>query len=410
MNANHPLTHQSPQASVIPMPDRQASWNRVNVSWVTPTNVRNTIERLLEVARNGLPQMLSDGGFAQTLRGIQSRSGLVLQLEGTNLRYSAIVALGAAYLDEARQRDILGGSTAVEFVEKLLAWAEASSDLGALALTAWAAAEIAERDAESIFRRLEAAYMGDVSLSTVECAWTLTAALAARFIGDTRALQSMAAERLRTAQRPSGLFPHIVSPQGGAQLRGHVGSFADQVYPIQALSRLAAASGDRSALEAAEACASVICRHQGISGQWWWHYDIRTGDVVEGYPVYSVHQHAMAPMVLFELLEAGGTDYRSQIVRGLRWFEGRPEVNLDLISEEHGVIWRKVGRREPGKAVRSISAITTALSPGAHIPGLDRIFPPREVDYECRPYELGWILYAWLSGGVVKDLSSFNRA
>jgi hypothetical protein len=40
--------------------------------------------------------------------------------------------------------------------------------------------------------------------------------------------------------------------------------------------------------------------------------------------------------------------------------------------------------------------VTTALRPGLHLPGLDRAFPPDLIDHECRPYELGWLLYAWL--------------
>jgi hypothetical protein len=27
---------------------------------------------------------------------------------------------------------------------------------------------------------------------------------------------------------------------------------------------------------------------------------------------------------------------------------------------------------------------------------LDRVCPPGVIDYECRPYELGWLLYAWV--------------
>jgi N-acetylglucosaminyldiphosphoundecaprenol N-acetyl-beta-D-mannosaminyltransferase len=43
-----------------------------------------------------------------------------------------------------------------------------------------------------------------------------------------------------------------------------------------------------------------------------------------------------------------------------------------------------------------LSAAAAAVSPGLHPPGLDRAFPAVKVDYECRPYELGWLLYAWL--------------
>lgn len=395
---------------VIPMPGAQSLWSRINVSWAASSDVRDTIERLIEVAKRGLGQMRTDEGFAQTLRGVHSRSGLMLQLEGRNLRYAAIVALGASYLDIPQQRDILGGETAAEFIQSAVGWTEKSSDAGALALVAWAAAEIAQQNAENIFQRLQSLLVHGAPVSTVECAWALSAAVAAHRLRDTQELCTIAADRLRAAQRQSGLFPHMLPSNAGGRFRSHVGSFADQVYPIQALSRLSALMNDKSLLAAAEACASKICHHQGPFGQWWWHYDIRTGDLVEGYPVYSVHQHAMGPMVLFELLEAGGTDYRNNIVRGLKWFTERPEIDIDLISEEHGVVWRKVGRKEPTKAVRSISAVTTALKPGAHMPGLNRIFPPQEVDYECRPYELGWILYAWLSGGVIKELMSSHLA
>jgi len=37
-------------------------------------------------------------------------------------------------------------------------------------------------------------------------------------------------------------------------------------------------------LATAETVVGVICGAQGAAGQWWWHYDSRTGGVVEGYP------------------------------------------------------------------------------------------------------------------------------
>jgi len=126
--------------------------------------------------------------------------------------------------------------------------------------------------------------------------------------------------------------------------------------------------------------------------------------VVEGYPVYSVHQHAMGPMALLELMEAGGGDYRPQILAGMRWLDEHPEIKTDLVSERCGVIWRKVGCREPFKIVRTTSAMATALNPGLNLPGLKLLFPPTQIDYECRPYEFGWLLYAWLSDGVVSNL------
>ena len=73
--------------------------------------------------------------------------------------------------------------------------------------------------------------------------------------------------------------------------------------------------------QAANRCARTICELQGDQGQRWWHSDARTGGVVEGHPVYSVHHDAMRSMVLFDLVEAGGHDYWKEITAGLLWME-----------------------------------------------------------------------------------------
>ena len=203
--------------------------------------------------------------------------------------------------------------------------------------------------------------------------------------------------RLKAEQGGKGIFGHHLPATDLAKYRAHVGCFADQVYPIQALARYAALTGDGDSMAAANRCAARIVELQGDDGQWWWHYDIRTGDVVEGFPVYSVHQHAMAPMALFDLSESGGDDHRSDIAAGLDWMTAHPETSASLLDDQTGAIWRKVGRKEPRKAVRSLRAISTSLSPSLRLRALDLLFKPGKVDYECRPYELGWLLYAWLS-------------
>lgn len=206
------------------------------------------------------------------------------------------------------------------------------------------------------------------------------------------------------AQGASGLFPHMLPASAAGRLRAHVGSFADQVYSTLGLARYSVATGDAAALDAADACGARICALQGPEGQWWWHYDARHGTVVEGYPVYSVHQHGMGPMALLDLREAGGRDHLESVIRGLEWIDRHPEVSGSMVDENENVIWRKAGRRELKKVARGISAATTAIYPGFTLPGLDTIFPPTRLDYECRPYELGWLLYAWLSGGTVRRL------
>ncbi|MCA1439190.1 hypothetical protein I6F07_02935 [Ensifer sp. IC4062] len=355
------------------------------------------VDALIPLATRGLPRMRKKVLFAHTARAVKTSSGWSEQPEGESLRYTAMVALGLSKLDETAQRQVLDGDTAADLARTAEAHAETTDDTGAIALAAWAAAEAGRFHASRLFRRLAALLASQSSVHTVNCAWALIAALAGRHFGETRDLATFAASRLLGGQSESGLFPHMLPASINGRLRAHIGCFADQVYPIQALSRLHSAQGHPVAIAAAEACAARICALQGPAGQWWWHYDSRDGSVVEGYPVYSVHQHAMAPMALLDLREAGGSDHRLAIVRGLDWLDRHPEVLAPLIAYDKNVIWRKVARREPNKAVRAISAFTTALKPGMRLPWLDAVFPPSRADYECRPYELGWLLYAWLS-------------
>ncbi|WP_246733799.1 hypothetical protein [Rhizobium sp. 57MFTsu3.2] len=366
----------------------------------------NRLDLLLQLALAGLPAMHRNGIFGHTLRGPHSRSGWDTQLEGESIRYAAIVALGLSRVSDEVQRRVLGFGNAADLARMTAKRAEASHDIGALALTAWATVEVSGERSSDPFLKLRDYLAADVPIATVDCAWALTAAVAAWGWGTAIEVAHLARRKLLSGWSGSGIFPHVLPSAAAGRLRGHVGSFADQVYPIQALARFHVVTNNREALTIADNCAETICAHQGPQGQWWWHYDARTGQVTEGYPVYSVHQHAMAPMVLHELHQAGGRNRLSAIVKGLSWIYERPETSAGLIDADRGVIWRKVARREPGKAIRGAAAMTTAVFPGLRVPKLvNHIFPPTRVDYECRPYELGWLLYAWLSSDVITELA-----
>lgn len=379
--------------------------NRLDALATVSPSLRERVGELVALSIRGLPQMYADGAFCHTVRLSGSGRHRAVKPEGDSLRYAINVALGLTFIDEAEQKRILNGDTAADLIKRTTARAEHSEDPGAIALAAWTAAEATGFFAASLFERLADILASPAPVATVDCSWTLLAAVAARHLGDTRKLTAIARNRLIEAQGASGLFPHHLPASTGGRLRAHIGCFADQVYSTQGLSRLMIAEGDTEALEAAEACAARICELQGPQGQWWWHYDTRDGSVVEGYPVYSVHQHAMAPMALLDLREAGGTDYMHALARGMRWLDGPNEAGCSMVSDADAVIWRKVARREPAKLVRYVSAATTSLKAGMTLPGLDRMFPPGEIDHECRPYELGWLLYAWLSGGTISNLA-----
>ena len=355
------------------------------------------VDHLVALSVRGLSRMYvpETHEFVQTIRGLAGPKAPSLAPEGRNLRYAAIAALGLSLVDPVDQRLVLAGDDVRGLVGHVVAQARTHADPGAVALGVWAAAEVAGAVPEELLRRLSTWLESHEPLHTVDVAWMLTAAVAAQGTPGADHVAQTARDRLLGAAGGAAVFPHVVPAASQSRLRAHVGSFADQVYPLQALARYAAGAGDEAALAASERTAQHLCDLQGEQGQWWWHYDTRDGSVVEPFPVYSVHQHAMAPMVLFDLEEAGGRSHAEAALRGLSWLRTHPESFGELIDDTHDVVWRKVGRREPRKAARTLNAVASAVRAGLRVPGLDAALPVGVIDHECRPYELGWLLYAW---------------
>ena len=345
------------------------------------------------MAIRGLARMYrpSEGIFAFRVR----RGGEELLLEGSSHRYTAIALIGLAGESEAVQASVLAGIGAREACARLVSEGAGLESLGDVALILWAARATGCPERRSVVERLLAFQPGEVAHPTVEVAWTL-AALCTYLDAPVGPLRNRLARRLIAAfEARSKMFPHVLGEHPGG-LRGHVCCFADLVYPIQALAMYAEVFGDDEARDVALHCARGICARQGAAGQWWWHYDRRTGDVVERFPVYAVHQDAMAPMALFALERAAAIDLRSPIDRGVGWLVHAPELGGgSLIDEGADLIWRKVARREPRKLSRYVQAAASRLHSSLRSPGLDILFPPGVIDHEDRPYHLGWLLHAW---------------
>jgi hypothetical protein len=362
----------------------RSAWGRV------PEVVRD----LRSLAIRGLRRMYrpEHGLFAFRLRRQDGQD----VLEGVSRRYTATVLLSLAEEPADVVSGILAGQSAHDVCGRLLAEIDRADDLGEVALTLWAARALDHPDAPKALRRLQAMGPAAGSYPTVELAWSLGSLVVNGSHVSAGPLARAIAERLLLFfNEGSGLFPHGPNGARSTRLRAHVACFADLVYPIHALSHYYRATGDTRALDVARRCAERMCGLQGPEGQWWWHYDVRTGRVVERFPVYAVHQDAMAPLALFALQDAGGQDHRDAIERGLRWLFDPPEITGSLVDAEADVIWRKVARHEPGKLTRSAQALASRVHPALRIPGVDTLLRPGRIDYETRPYHMGWVLYAW---------------
>jgi hypothetical protein len=353
------------------------------------------LRQLRAMSVRGLARMFSPADRMFAFRVRRSPSGVTK--EGLSPRYTAISLLGMAHIATTDVGHILGAVTVDEVFGTLIDHVVGGDNLGDVALSLWAAAEHGIDDQARLVARLQSLEPADREYPVVELAWAVSALSDAK-LPQLAGLRSRVAARLLAAfDRKSKLFPHVT---GGTRTR-HVSCFADLIYPIQALAKYSMATGDHRARDVASECAEHLCGLQGESGQWWWHYDYRTGRVIERYPVYAIHQDAMGPMGLLALRDAGGADCTREIKRGLEWLSASPELHGDsLVDTRADLIWRKVARREPRKAVRYLQATASVLHSSLRVPAVDLMFPPQVIDDEDRPYHLGWLLYAWRHGDL----------
>lgn len=358
------------------------------------SDIGKFIQQLRSIALQSLARMYrpEEGLFAFRLRMDDGKD----ILEGMSRRYTAISLIGLSEQNDDIAIDVLAGDEPQDVCSNLLSKIDCCEDIGEAALTVWAARALNHPDVSKAIGRLK--YMDPVrgSYPTVELAWALTALVINGGNNTDLSLADAIAQRLiRSFRKESALFPHQPVGARSSLLRSHITCFADLVYPIQAMSYYYRATGNPEAAEVARQCAKRMCELQGPHGQWWWHYDVRTGRVVERFPVYAVHQDSMAPMALLAIQAFTGEDKLDAIEKGLRWLIDPPEIEGSLIDTESGVIWRKIARHEPGKTVRGIQAVASRLCSSFRVPAMDLIFRPGLVDYESRPYHMGWILHAW---------------
>jgi hypothetical protein len=344
----------------------------------------------MEAAIRGLEPMFDPEKRLFCYRLRQTPQGLVR--EGISQRYTIMTLLGLLRAESAGFQSAFDIPATLDRLLGDTAWLDNLGDLGLLLwLCALSSQEhltrfLAMFDLERALGR----YPDARGRFTMELSWFLSGLAHASGTGlpQRSTLARLANETyqlLRANQGAHGIFGHLGKWSSLAGIiRGRVGSFADQVYPIYAMAHFAQVYERKEAQRNALDCASAICRLQGSLGQWWWHYDSGTGRVVERYPVYSVHQHAMAPMALFALQDTCNADFGEQIDKGLRWISGANELQQDLENAAAGVVWRCI---RPANATSYAARIRTLL-------GNEQNLGAMEILSECRPYELGWLLYA----------------
>lgn len=351
------------------------------------------LPELCDLAAAGLVQMFDSERQLFCHTYTRAREGMSRQ--GLSQRYTMMTLLGLHRYEASGRDSPIAIAPVLERLLRDTSWLTNTGDLG---LLLWTCAELIPDRVAQVYSFVRAGegltrFSDGQQGCTMEVAWYLTGLATCLLKGYSnlpgQTEQIAAARRILELNCGlSGVYGHLsLSNSLKTRIRRKVGSFADQVYPTIALARLSQALNDSDARDMARRTAKKMCELQGAMGEWSWHYYSANGKVVSRYPVYSVHQHAMAPMMLFAAAEAAHCDFDKAIYKGLAWISGKNELGLNLIEPSLHLIWR-CAYLESADAYLDTTLRLLRLRKGVtHA-------QPR-VRYECRPYELGWLLYAF---------------
>jgi hypothetical protein len=367
-------------------------------------DLRTRLGALAELSLEALPPMFDEenGLFCQkTVAEGEWHSN-----RGSNVHYTATTTVGILRQPDRAPESVFPLGRALD---ALHAAASRATPPGLLAEIVWALALAEDRRgaplALELARREDFAGCDSAALGNVVNGLAIATEAYPRQSGPAiEACRRWATELMGRFSPAADLFGPISRPTGvrSALLR-RVTSFAAQVYPLHGLAAYHRVSGEAPAPALGRVAARIVDA-QGPLGQWWWLYSTEGKTILEGYPVYSVHQDGMAFMALLPLEALGVGDYRKSLALGLDWLSNRNELSTDLVRHDPPIIFRNIQRvGSDADAMFGISrrnlaqVVARSLRPGADRTdaGPDSL----EVLHECRPYHLGWVLYAYALTG-----------
>lgn len=365
-----------------------------------PDDLQGRLGGLAELSLEALPRMFDQetGLFCQKTVADGDRH----TNRGGNVFYTAMSTVGILRQPARSPESVFPLGRALDGLHQVAA---AGTSPQVLANVIWAAALAEDRRGAALtgelaerrdLRNCESAALGHV-IHGLAIAAEAYPEQSGRAI---EACRRWAAELLGRFSPRAELFGPFRRPTGVRSALIHrLTSFAAQVYPLHGLASFYRVTGEAPA-PALRQVADRIVAAQGPLGQWWWLYSTQTRAILEGYPVYSVHQDGMAFMALLPVEALGEGAYREPLARGLDWLSGRNELSTDLVRRDPPIIFRNIQRAgSDADAMFGISRANLARVVARSLrPGPDHVDaePAKlEVLRECRSYHLGWLLHAY---------------
>lgn len=364
-------------------------------------------DRLEEIALRGLVRCYNPETRLFRAKLVETPDGI--EPVGLSFRYSGMAAIG---LCAAARRGLSDPALPLDrILSRLAETALAGCDELDLALVLWAHAVADTGEVPALFAEVERTYRRHVGWYTcMGLSWSLAAVehvvrLGSEVSARAASLAEAMAADLGHYQHPRTALFAIRHRRVSRKLldtlvEARVGTFANHSYASYALSLYAARTRDERAAACVRRCVEAVCGGQGERGQWWWMVDTRTGRWVDRYPVYAVHQDAMAPFCLYAARAFTKMEVAAHLRRGLDWLFGENELGESLVDVDRDIIWRAIQRADslsdgeygvPENTLRRRRAVGLGLGFLANRwPLTERLVMLRE----SRSYHLGWVLFA----------------
>jgi len=359
------------------------------------------LSSLVPVALRGLSGMQDERTGLFSHKAWMETGGRLTN-HGANPLYTGACVIGLLSGEEGRAEPYLG--QAARALDALLR-RSSERDPAVLATTLWGCALAGRVEGQALVERL-IAVAEPRRLSSMQLGLAVAGLAQWLRAGERDDGRTAAAARVLAAELKRRYVPQarVFSSIGGRGWRHpallRMTSFAAQVYPLLGLCQLAQATDTAPPPEVKGVCDFLI-RSQGELGQWWWFYSTRAPKVIEGYPVYSVHQDAMAVMALLPATRLGAGDYLDALAIGLRWIRGQNELGQSMVDGGAGLIHRAIQRR--GGDCDGLAGWSRRQRNAAYVAALTGRTrrAPSEFERlsECRSYHLGWLLLAAAMAG-----------
>lgn len=175
--------------------------------------------------------------------------------------------------------------------------------------------------------------------------------------------------------------------------RRNIVSFGSVAYFLRSIHDYSVAFGDTGAERSFARAVRGALALQSPSGAWPWLIDVRTGLVLDPYPVFTVHQLSMAMLFLHPAQALGLVGARRAAEASLDWMKVPNELGTALTRDDPFFIYRSIERRDRlPRARRYLRAMQiSSVDVAGNAP--DRAC--LRVNRTSQSYEWGWLLFVW---------------